>query len=253
MPAAAIYRIPRRRGMDPGTKRLAVIAGGLGAALIAVVGIWSIGERQGGGRLPVVEADNRPVRVKPENAGGLQIAGANDEILSGETGPQSGKLAPPPESPEPQALHAQPNAARIPSQPAPSASSPAALAPPSIPRASGSVSAEAPRAPAVQGPAHSAEAPKKEAISRPIAPGSRPAEVQLASVGSEDAAKAEWERLAKRMPEMLNGRRPAVSKTERDGRAYWRLRTGGFSDIAQATAFCERVRAKGGGCSLASF
>ena len=75
----------------------------------------------------------------------------------------------------------------------------------------------------------------------------------MAAVPSEEGAKTEWDRLAKKMPDLLSGHRPAFSKTERDGRTYWRLRTGGFSDIAQATAFCERVRAKGGGCSLASF
>ena len=37
------YRIPRHhRGMDPGTRRLALIAGGLGATLLAAVGGWSV-------------------------------------------------------------------------------------------------------------------------------------------------------------------------------------------------------------------
>ena len=78
IPAAGVYRVPRRHGMDPGTKRLAIIAGGLGAALLAVVGVWSLGGHRSS-HLPVVEADTRPIRVKPENPGGLQVAGANDE------------------------------------------------------------------------------------------------------------------------------------------------------------------------------
>ena len=37
------YRVPRhRRGMDPLTKRLAVIACGLGATVFVVVGGWSM-------------------------------------------------------------------------------------------------------------------------------------------------------------------------------------------------------------------
>jgi SPOR domain len=265
MPSAATYRVPRRRGMDAGTKRLAVIACGLGAALLAVVGIWSVGERQGG-RLPVVEADSRPLRVKPDNPGGLQLAGTNDEILSGESGPQNGKLAPPPESPAPQALRTPPQAARSPESGG-AVGSVDSVAPPSPARATPAAPVQAVHASTVQTPAQPAETqraetpraetPRKDAVSRAAtssaSPGSHAAEVQLAALGSEEAAKAEWDRLAKRMPDLLNGRRPAVSKTEREGRTYWRLRTGGFSDIAQATSFCERVRAKGAGCSLASF
>jgi hypothetical protein len=241
--------------MDAGTKRLALIAGGLGAALLAVVGVWSVGERKGG-HIPVVEADSRPLRVKPDNPGGLQVAGTNDEILSGESGPQAGKLAPPPEAPEPQALRSQQQAPRPPESTAPMTSaSPAApaVAPATRPSAQG----QATHGSAAQAPAQPVEAPKGETAARQAAAhaGSayRPTEVQLAAVPSEDAAKAEWDRLAKKMPDLLNGRRPAVSRTERDGRTYWRLRTGGFSDIAQATAFCGRVRAKGAGCSIASF
>jgi hypothetical protein len=77
--------------------------------------------------------------------------------------------------------------------------------------------------------------------------------VQLAAVSSEAAAKSEWQRLQQRMPDLLDSRQPAISKIDRDGHILWRVRTGGFSDSAQATVFCERVRAKGAGCSVADF
>ena len=72
------YRVPRHhQGMDPGTRKLAMIAGGLGATLLVVVGGWSvIGHRST--TVPVVQADNRPIRVKPDNPGGMQVAGAEE-------------------------------------------------------------------------------------------------------------------------------------------------------------------------------
>ncbi len=243
--AGPVYRVPRRGWMDDGTRRLALIAGGLGAALLAVVGIWSLSGHHASGRVPVVEADSRPLRVKPANPGGMQLAGSNDEILSGDTSAQNDKLAPPPETPEPDALKAQ-------------------LSPPAPPPAPPAAPKPAPRAQAEPSPAPDvASAPtppppsaaKATAVARPeaaTAPG-RSAQVQLAAVGSEDGARAEWSRLSRKMPDLLRGHSPALMKTEHDGRIFWRLRTGGFADAAQATAFCERVRAKGAGCSIASF
>src|SRR5262249_51430923 len=117
------YRVPRRRqGMDPGTRRLAFIAGGLGAALIVVVGGWElIGNRST--TVPVVQADNRPIRVKPDNPGGMQVAGANEDTLSGGVESATGKLAPPPEAPAPQALRSPPPPAVAAPTPAPAAAS----------------------------------------------------------------------------------------------------------------------------------
>ena len=254
------YRAMRhsRGGMDPATKRLALIAGGLGGVLLVVVGGWSmLGHRST--IVPIVQADSRPIRVKPDNPGGMQIAGANEDAMAGGSEKGGGKLAPPPEAPAPQALRSPPApppapavaaTAPVPVAPAPMISTapvgpkPVATALPATAKAA----ADKPiAAPAAAKPAAAVAAPDRTATA------GKGTLVQLAAVASEDAAKTEWQRLEKRMPDLLGKHQPAISKTERDGRTLWRVRTGGFSDLAQATVFCERVRAKGTGCSVADF
>lgn len=247
---APIYRVPRRtHGLDPGTKRLATIACVLGGALVAVVAAWSmIGHRNG--VVPVVQADSRPIRVKPDNPGGMQVAGANDDILSGGTGTDGGKLAPPPEVPAPQALRAPPP----PPVAVPAATPvPAPAAPVALPKPANPAVVAAAEKPSVGKPAVAAESHGAAPIAAPAPEAAAGAFVQLAALSTETAAKLEWQRLEKRMPLLFSRHRPLVSKSERDGRIYWRLRTGGFADAAQATAFCKRVRAEGGGCSVADF
>ena len=236
-----------------------MIAGVLGVSLLTVLGASQlIGHR--GGPVPVVQADPTPFRVKPANPGGLQISGTNEDIFAGDNGSDAGKLAPPPEVPEPQALRAQ--ALRTPPPAAAPARLPAAaLAPVAQPAAGPAAAVQPARAPApvvAVKPAAVAEKPVVDARPAPAAVADKAATdkkalVQLAALGTEEAAKAEWDRLQKRMPELLNGHKPAVSKIDRDGHAFWRLRTGGFTDAAEAAAFCEHVRAKGGGCSVADF
>lgn len=235
------YRIPRHsRGMDPATRRLALIAGGLGGALLVIIGGWSVmGHRSG--TVPVVQADTKPVRVKPENPGGMQIAGANEDIMSGDPDTNGGKLSPPPEAPAPQALRNPPPPPPVVTQaPAPAPFVAAPAAPKAAAPASPKAIAEKPAA-----------TPDKHAAA--AAPAGKATLVQLAAVSSETAAKTEWERLQKRMPDLLDRHQPAISKTERDGRTLWRVRTGGFADVSQANSFCERVRSKGAGCSVADF
>lgn len=210
----------RRPGMGRGTKILLFTAAGLGGLLLAGLGGWALSGRHAA-VVPVIEADSRPVRVKPENAGGLQVAGADGQPAGG-LGSRNQGLAPPAEVPAAQALRAQ-----MPPQP-------------TMPQ-------PAPAAPAV--------VPPIAAVPAPAAPAARQAPVpatlvQLAAVDSEDAAQSEWQRLARRMPDLLGDHRPVLQRSDRDGRAIWRVRTGGFTDIAEATAFCARVRAKGAACSI---
>ncbi len=218
--------------MDRGTKVLLSAAAGLGGLLLAGVAGWALSGRHAT-VVPVIEADSRPVRVKPENPGGLQIAGADEQVMGGH-GSKVQAMAPPAETPAAQALRAQmPPQSAVPP--------PAAAAPPVLPALPTAPPAVAVLQPPVPGPAPAA---------RQAPPATLGMLVQLGALDSEGAAQTEWQRLAKRMPDLLGDRQPVVQRADRDGRAVWRVRTGGFADIADATAFCARVRAKGGACSI---
>ncbi len=267
--------------MTPETQRKLLIAGGILGVLVvvAVIGTWL---SRSTGDIPVILPDERPIRVKPDDPGGMKVAGI-DNGLYGESDTQgAARLAAAPEAPDPLALRAPPEPQAQPAKdaatamPAQDAERPrtVAIAPPlaarpqtpaAAPRTTGP-QASAPSAPPTQPvrtPAQ--EAPRPVTAAPPPAapaaaasrPDSKPASgrvsVQLAAVQSEGAAQAEWQALRLRHPELFGARSSAISKTERDGKTFWRVRTPGFADLAEARAFCERVRAKGAGCAVAEF
>ncbi len=266
-PAEPGYRVGRQReAIDPATRRLALIGGGIAGVLLLIGGAWSLTGHHATG-IPVVQADSRPLRTKPANPGGMQIDGQNNSILSGAAdGKES--LAPPPEAPDPQALKdqaAQQLAARQAAAAVPpvAAAAPSAVPPQDARTAVQPVSASATPPPSSQVPvAALPEQPppqtrpaaiRKVNAATPESALGGHAAVQLAALGSEQSALVEWQRLTHRMPDLLGGRAPSVQKTEAHGRTFYRLRTGGFSDIAEATQFCQEIRAKGAGCELARF
>ena len=283
------YDVPRRREAGS-NRRMALIAGSIGVGLLVIGGGLELASRRSN-VVPVIAADSRPIRVRPENPGGMQVIGANEMNEQG----TAEALAPPPEAPDTRALRAQQQAELAARQaPAPSAAALArtGTAAPDVPLppvtgSAGPASADgaAPPAPAriAQAPAvpatprvispvlprANAPAPVQPAVPQTspqwaaVTPNSAPPAavtsapvvaghkvVQLAAVASEEAATAEWDRLSKRMPELLGGRRPEIIKFERDGHVFWRVRTAGFSDTADASAFCGRVRAKGANCAV---
>lgn len=262
-------RAPQR--MDTDTRRLVMFAGGLGAVLVVLIGASALMGRHSG-EVPVVSADPRPVREKPANPGGMKIDGAENDVFSGGSDTENAKLAPAPEVPDSAALRAAPSLAQeeapapaMPSTAARSATSPLAAAPPPPPVAAAAPAV--PRAPApvskslvtIDAPLAPKPTPMKLASAAPVAEarsvsasGHQPM-VQLAALTSEESARAEWAQLTKKMPDLLSGRQPIYTKTERDGHTFWRVRTSGFADVGQARGFCERVRAKGAGCSVADF
>jgi hypothetical protein len=227
--------------MDPDMRRMALFAGGIGTVLVLLIGASALTGRHSG-ETPVVTADTRPIRVKPENPGGMKIDGAENDVFSAGADTGNAKLAPAAETPDTKAWR---SASVAPAPAAAEAPAPAALTlPAAMPQ-----KAAAP--PAAAKPPVAALAPTKllVAAAPPAAPG-HTATVQLAALASEDAAHGEWQALSKRLPDLLGGRQPSYSRTEHDGHTFWRLRTSGFSDAAQARGFCDKVRAKGVGCSV---
>lgn len=218
------YRVPR--GMDPASKRLVLIAAGLAGALFVVLGAWSTLGRHSG-PVPTIAAPAGPMRVKPDNPGGLKLA--DDAVLSGRLSDAgTDRLAPAPEAPDPQSLKAPP--APKPAPP-PVVAQPVtqALPPPAKPAAN----------PSAPSPAKPAANPAIHAI-----------QVQLAALPSREAAEAEWHALGRRDAHLLSGRTPSFAEGTVNGKVWWRVRTGGFADEAQARAFCEKLRATHGGCSV---
>lgn len=99
------YRERQRRGADVGSLRLGLIAAVIGGGLVVVAGGWSLLNR-GPAQVPVIHADARPLRVKPENPGGMRVAGGTDDLYV--RGDRLGDaLGAPAETPNPAALRAQ--------------------------------------------------------------------------------------------------------------------------------------------------
>lgn len=234
------YRVERETSKLPW--RVLSIAGGL-LGVVALVGLgwWAISGVGGVSSVPLVEADPRPFKVRPDDPGGLRVPNQSELILERPAqraqGNQQGRPAnvvPGAEAPDLGGLRAAATARQPPSV-QPDTSAPATLP---------SALAQAQPLPAPQ-PAPQAAAPT-------VAP-ARPAgrvQVQLGALPTEEAARAEWERLSRRAPELFAGRAPQIMRLDRgEGQApLFRLRTGGLASQDAAAAFCEQVRARGGVC-----
>jgi hypothetical protein len=225
-------------GGDSSMRNLALAA--VAIAVVVMGGVWALSRHHHAG-VPVIEADSTPLRIKPANPGGMQVPGADDAVPPDSNGKENDSLAPPPETPAPQALQRDAQAgAKLP-----------AVSAPALPPAPPSQLAPAPESPLPR--AAPAPAPRAEPDRPPKPARTGGTQVQLAALESEAAAKAAWQQMTQRMPELFAGRSPDVVRIERDGHVLWRLRTGGFQDLAEATAFCAKLRARGAGCAIASF
>ena len=260
---------PERQG--PPLRMLGVAGLLLGGVALAGAAVWGVSRMTGPTVVPLIEADSRPLKVRPENPGGLQVqnldqlvleppsvrraaersAGASARLDGGAETPALDQLrqqAAPPAPPSALASAALPAPAVAPPVAAPPVTTPAiAAAPIAAPVAAGPrpIAAPSPVVTQVVAP-QTAAAPPPAPIAAPVA--GTQYQIQLAALASEEGAKAEWERLRRRTPE-LAAHQPKVTRFEREGQpALYRLRVTGLPDQAAARALCDAVRAKGGTC-----
>lgn len=235
------------------------------------------------GEVPLITAEPGPVRTRPEDPGGTRIANQDRMVYerSIERGvPAASRMMPPPEAPlPPPSMPVEAQAAVAPSAIAPALAGPNQTAPNQVaPNPTGSALASAARTGSTLSAQASAIAPRGGAPTPAAAqgagppptsaapvvqaglPASRPGQavaasvqVQLAALYSEADARGEWQRMARRWPDLLGSRGPIVSATQRDGRTLYRLRTAGFADAEAAQEFCAQLRTRGGQCVLARF
>ena len=84
-----------------------------------------------------------------------------------------------------------------------------------------------------------------------VAPDSLPSGsmvVQIGAFDSDDLARGEWSRVSGKNANLFSGKSQIVQKTERNGRACWRLRVAGFGSRDEARDFCASLKAKGTDC-----
>ncbi|HEX3885570.1 MAG TPA: SPOR domain-containing protein [Stellaceae bacterium] len=180
--------------------------------------------------LPLIKADPQPMKVKPDQPGGLVVPDRNMAIYTErQGGPPVEKLLPPPEQPEarpvapPPAPAAPPQVAMAPAAPAPA---PMHIAPP------------APIAP--QRPAPSAGADKGGHI-----------RILLASLRTPDEARSEWQRLKKAQPELLGKMTADAVRADLGDRGTWyKIEAGSFARAATAERVCRQLKERHLGCSV---
>ncbi len=198
------------------------------------------------GALPVVQASEEPVKVKPESPGGLKVP-YQDQLVLNQEGSESGKepmverLLPPPETPRPP-----------PSEPA-AVERTAAV---ELPAQGGAiVEAPVPEAGAL------IEVPPPESTSEPAKPattqvtqatGQAPAQgsylVQLGSFTSTKGTNRAWAKLQKAHPELLGDMSLFIQEATVNDRAYYRVQAGPIPNQATALDMCAQLKARQQDC-----
>ncbi|MBR1545061.1 MAG: SPOR domain-containing protein [Alphaproteobacteria bacterium] len=66
--------------------------------------------------------------------------------------------------------------------------------------------------------------------------------VQIVSTSSESAANKEWTSLVSKYPDLLKGLNHNISKTELNGKIYYRLRITNLETMARANEICNKLK-----------
>jgi len=204
---------------------MAMSAGGLGVWYRLTSGHTPSGE------IPLIRADTDPVKVKPDDPGGMEIPNRDRFVFNPTGNMPVERLLPPPETPLP-----RPATTGGPTPPvtAPAVAAPTAQTPPATP------------APVVVAPA-----PPQTAVV--LAPsGGTGYRLQVGAVKTPEIAKSEWDRIKRQNGDLLGSLSVSVDRADLGDRGvFYRIHVGPIADAAQAERLCAQLRQRGVGCILA--
>jgi SPOR domain len=224
---------------------MVVFAGGLYFAYVQGTRHAPVGAQSGDG-VPLLRADTRPDKVKPDQPGGMAIPDQNvslyndkpsaapvEKLLPAAEQPMPRPVAPPKEAAPPQVAAGSPPA---PDSAAAPASAPAITMPPAA-------SSPAPAKTA-------AKAPTKPAAANPVAK-TGSVQVRLGSLRSPEAAREEWQRLKRDNSDLIGSMHANAVRTDLgDKGIYYRIEAGPL-DAAAAERLCAALKQRNHGCILA--
>jgi cell division septation protein DedD len=232
-PGAMPYRRIKRRSH----RGLAAVLA-LGVMALSAGGLW-IGYRvsaghTSSGEIPLIRADTDPVKVKPDDPGGMEIPNRDRFVFNPTGNMPVERLLPAPEAPLP-----RPATTSNPAPPpAPSVAS--APEPPQAPAA-------APQpAPAVTAP------PKAQTAAVPAPSAAAGYRLQLGAVKTPEMAKSESDRIKRQFGDLVGSLALSVERADLGDRGvFYRIHAGPIADAAQAERLCTQLRQRGQGCLLA--
>jgi cell division septation protein DedD len=251
----------------------------LGAAVLAVGGIVAVGlhfmgtKTPGGPGIPVIKADERPIKIRPDDRGGMQVPNQDklvyERLEQGEADSKVERLLPAAEQPQ---VPAKAATALAPAPKAPT--TPEVLRPP------GPIAATAPAKPvepvkvpppavahtapvppaAAYAPVQNRPPPPPAVVSPPV-PAAMPAAkaapaggdylIQLGALRSAPDAEKEWGRIQRANADLLGTLKSDVVRVELGEKGvFWRLRAGPLSEQA-ARQLCGELKTRSQGCIIA--
>jgi len=261
---------------------LVAVAAVLGFGVVLVYA-YNKGRQDGTGKVPpVIQAQEGPSKIRPDNPGGMKVPNQDKEVFSRlENDKQAGKverLLPAPEKPmtppappviKPDELARMapsaagkgmeaPGASSVPLPPPPPAAAPA-VAPKEIkplaatpPKAQPAIVATKPTVKPAPKPAKKAASAKRVAAKSPPVKRSSSGtyRVQMSSLRSQSAVQKSWVTLRKRHSDLLGKLSLSIEATKLSGGrgTYYRMQAGPLPSRARANALCASLKKRKQGC-----
>ena len=242
-------------GAEEGVSAARLIAGLVVALVIlglVVGGVYWLKQRAGGGDSSasgptVIAAAPGPYKVKPAEAGGMQVKGQGDSSYAASEGADPNAkidLSAIPEAPIAKGKPAQGSAWAKPGEPAKTAAAPAPTPakPAEVAVAKPAPVAAKPVPVAVKPTPAKPAAVETAAASAPVAGGT----VQLGALDSQAKAEAAWKSLSGRYA-YLAALSHSVVKADVGGKTYYRLRAAAGG---QASTVCSKLKVAGEACAV---
>ena len=215
------------------------------------------------GAPPLITAERGPIKVQPENPGGVEVPDQDkliyERIAGAEPEATEGGLAAPPETPQDlpvaEAAAAETGSAPL-ETPGAAEEGDTALAaeietaPPSAEQIAAEKAAKA-QAAVITSQIEAEDPGAADAAAQTASATAGAFVVQIGAFKEDAEAAGQWQAFKKRNGDLTSALKPDIKRVDLGAKGVWyRLRVGPFETKQNAVAFCEVLRTRGGQCNV---